>query len=456
MRPTDMRIERVDFSTQDFAYRSPIKFGGTAVDKATLLTASIVARLPDGKTATGWGSMPLGNVWSFPSKKLDYGQTLEALRLCGALAAKTWRTQNEWGHPMELGHRIDRELSLIASRATEALELAEPIPVLAAMVANSPFDAAVHDAYGKLHEASTWKCYGPGHLPLDLSTFLGDEFDGETLVTHVRTTPVATLPLYHLVGALDPLGKTDVQNPMGDGVPETLEDWIPFNGLTHLKIKLSGEDIGWDVERVLGVEKVAARAQANRGQKHWHYSLDFNEKCPSAESLLEFLNKLKEKSPEAFNRIAYIEQPTKRDLRGDRANRMHRASALVPVVIDESLVDLDSLRLAREMGYTGAALKACKGQTQSLLMAAAARKWGMFLCVQDLTCPGMSLVQSAGLAAHIPGMSALEANARQYMPAANSAWEKHHPGLFVIRDGLIRTKSLIGPGLNTEPPEDPA
>jgi len=108
------------------------------------------------------------------------------------------------------------------------------------------------------------------------------------------------------------------------------------------------------------------------------------------------------------------------------------------------------------MGYTGAALKACKGQTQSLLMAAAARKWGMFLCVQDLTCPGMSMVQSAGLAAHIPGMSALEANARQYMPAANSAWEKHHPGLFVVRDGLIRTKSLKGPGLNTEPPEDPA
>jgi len=204
------------------------------------------------------------------------------------------------------------------------------------------------------------------------------------------------------------------------------------------------------------VEKVAARAQAARGQKQWQYSLDFNEKCPSAESLLEFLSKLKDRSPEAFTRIAYIEQPTKRDLRGDRANRMHRASALVPVVIDESLVDLDSLRLAREMGYTGAALKACKGQTQSLLMAAAARKWGMFLCVQDLTCPGMSMVQSAGLAAHIPGMSALEANARQYMPAANSAWEKHHPGLFVVRDGLIRTKSLKGPGLNTEPPEDPA
>ena len=41
------------------------------------------------------------------------------------------------------------------------------------------------------------------------------------------------------------------------------------------------------------------------------------------------------------------------------------------MVIDESLLDLDSLLLAREMGYTGAALKACKGQSQSLLMWAA-------------------------------------------------------------------------------------
>ena len=67
---------------------------------------------------------------------------------------------------------------------------------------------------------------------------------------------------------------------------------------------------------------------------------------------------------------------------------MHEAAKLRPVVIDESLTDLESLLLAREMGYTGVALKACKGQTQAMLMAAAAQKFGMFLCVQDLTCPG--------------------------------------------------------------------
>ena len=126
---------------------------------------------------------------------------------------------------------------------------------------------------------------------------------------------------------------------------------------------------------------------------------------------------------------------------------MHEAAKIRPVVIDESLLDLESLRLAKEMGYTGAALKACKGQSQSLLMAAAARKDGMFLCVQDLTCPGASLLHSASLAAHIPGVAAIESNARQYCPAANEPWVERFPGMFRIADGSMDTSLLDGPGL---------
>jgi hypothetical protein len=159
------------------------------------------------------------------------------------------------------------------------------------------------------------------------------------------------------------------------------------------------------------------------------------------------LRQIRGKSPAAFGRIQYGEQPTHRDLRAHRENVMHEAAKLRPVVIDESLTDLESLRLAREMGYTGAALKACKGQAQALLMAAAAQRWRMFLCVQDLTCPGASLIHSAGLAAHVPGVAAIEANARQYVPAANKGWEEKFPGIFVIKDGFMRTGILTGAGL---------
>jgi hypothetical protein len=72
----------------------------------------------------------------------------------------------------------------------------------------------------------------------------------------------------------------------------------------------------------------------------------------------------------------------------------------------------------------------------------------MFLCVQDLTCPGASLIHSAGLAAHVPGVAAIEANSRQYVPAANKKWEAKFPGIFNVKDGQMNTSILNRPGLS--------
>jgi len=177
------------------------------------------------------------------------------------------------------------------------------------------------------------------------------------------------------------------------------------------------------------------------------YCLDFNERCPNVQYVLECLRRIRERSPDGFKRILYVEQPTARDLKANRQNVMHEASRLRPVVIDESLTDLESLVLAREMGYTGVALKACKGQSQTVLMAAAAQKYKMFLCVQDLTCPGASLIHSVGISAHVPAVAGIEANAREYVPAANERWRQRFPGIFTITDGYVRTAEIGGPGL---------
>jgi hypothetical protein len=82
-----------------------------------------------------------------------------------------------------------------------------------------------------------------------------------------------------------------------------------------------------------------------------------------------------------------------------------------------------------------------------MLMAAVAQKHHMFLCVQDLTCPGASLIHSAGIAAHVPPVVAIEANARQYVPAANEPWADKFPGIFRIKDGQMDTSVLNRPGL---------
>ena len=230
-------------------------------------------------------------------------------------------------------------------------------------------------------------------------------------------------------------------------MPETLGEWILADGLTHLKIKLAGDDLAWDVQRVAGVERVAAEAQPQRGCPAWHYSLDFNESCPNVEYVLDFLGKLREVAPAALERVQYIEQPTHRDLRANPENRMHAAAKIKPVVIDESLVDLDSLLLARELGYSGVALKACKGHSEALLMGAAAQKYRLFLCVQDLTCVGRSFLHSASLAARVPTVAAIEGNGRQYCPAGNQDWEERFPGMFHLTRGVVQTAELNGPGL---------
>lgn len=447
MLPTAVRIEDVSYEFEDYLYRTPIKFGGVAVDRVTLLNVRCVVATQAGRRATGRGSMPLGNVWSFPSRRLSYDETLAAMKALTDRVARLTANCKEVGHPIDLTWALEHEYHQAARDLSREHSLPEPVPPLCTLVVASPFDAALHDAFGKVHGVSCYHTYGPDFLGHDLGHYLGTEFAGETLGQYIAREPKARMPLYHLVGALDPLEPGDVQTPAGDGLPETLGEWIHHNGLTHLKIKLNGDDVGWDVERVCRVDRVCEAEQAKRGVATWQYSLDFNERCPNVAALLTFLHQLRERLPRGYERIAYVEQPTARDLEANRGNVMHEAAKLRPVVIDESLLDLRSLQLAREMGYTGAALKACKGQSQSLLLAAAARKYGMFLCVQDLTCPGASLIHSAGLAAHVPGVTAIEANSRQYVPAANAEWEGRFPGLFRVRDGSMDTSVLTGPGL---------
>ncbi len=188
-------------------------------------------------------------------------------------------------------------------------------------------------------------------------------------------------------------------------------------------------------------------ATASAPNKDWSFSLDFNECCPDEDYVIDFLERVERLSKSILARMQYIEQPTGRDLKARRDITMHRVGRLKPVVIDESLTDLESLKVARQLGYSGIALKACKGQTESLLMAAAAKHHNMFIGVQDLTCVGASFLHSASLAAHLPTVTFVEGNGRQYCPAGNAAWEPLYRPLFRIRGGVVPTELLGGVGL---------
>jgi L-alanine-DL-glutamate epimerase-like enolase superfamily enzyme len=444
---TDIRIAEVRHAYEDYLYRAPYKFGGRVVDRVTILNVRCRVETRGGKSAWGFGSMTMGNMWAFPSPTMSYDTTLGAMKELAARIDRVTAQCREAGHPLDLNLVLEPQYLAAAADVSRDLRLDQPIPKLCMLVVASAFDAAVHDGFGKLHGRNVYDTYGPDLLTHDLGRYLGPEFRGDRLDRYLINRPPARIPLFHSVGGLDPLEAKDVRQPVGDGLPETLPGWIERDGIVRIKIKLGGDDLRGDVERTLAIDRIAAETQARRGVDDWKYCLDFNERCPNVGYVLDFLRQIREGTPAGFARILYVEQPTARDLKANRANVMHEAARLRPVVIDESLTDLESLLLAREMGYNGVALKACKGQSQAMLMAAAAQKYGMFICVQDLTCPGASLIHSVGISAHVPSVAGIEANAREYVPAANKPWEDRYPGIFKVTDGHVRPAEILGPGL---------
>src|SRR6267378_2898512 len=106
-KSTDIRIRDISFGYEDFNYRAPLKFGGVAIDRATLLNVHCVVEGGDGRTARGFGSMPLGNVWSFPSKVLGYDETLEAMKVLAERIARIAAACPESGHPIDLAWTLE-------------------------------------------------------------------------------------------------------------------------------------------------------------------------------------------------------------------------------------------------------------------------------------------------------------------------------------------------------------
>ncbi|MDO4582770.1 MAG: mandelate racemase/muconate lactonizing enzyme family protein [Planctomycetia bacterium] len=447
MKNTDIAIKNIASGIENYTYRAPMKFGGRVVDSVTILNVCAEVESRDGKRGVGYGSMTMGNAWAWISSAMTNDQTLSAMVDFGQKVREWASTLSGFHHPLEWCQQFSQHYQSVADDVREEVGFSEAFPRLAQLVAASPLEAAMFDAYGKMLGRSSFQLLGPDFVNTDLSAYLGDDFQGEYLEQYVLPHPKKRMPLYHLVGGLDPLTEADIPKRLNDGLPETLEEWILADGLTHLKIKLNGEDLRQDVERCVAIETITSAAQSQRGVKEWYYSADFNEKCRDEEYVLEWLRKMEERSPHMLACLQYIEQPTNRDLKALPRVEMFRVARQRPVVIDESLVDLESLLLSRELGYSGVALKACKGHSEALLMGAAAQKYGLFLCVQDLTCPGASFLHSASLAAHIPTVAAIEGNGRQYCPCANAGYAEKYPEIFRISDGSIQTEVLDEPGL---------
>ena len=135
---------------------------------------------------------------------------------------------------------------------------------------------------------SCYETYGPAFMRRDLSNDLGPAFAGEFLNRYVPPVPRAWTPVFHSVGASDPIDAVDVTARIDDGLPNTLEEWIARDGLTRFKIKLNGGNDAADFDRIVRVDRTVRRLLAPR-RVDWKYLLDFNEGCPNVGYLLDLL-----------------------------------------------------------------------------------------------------------------------------------------------------------------------
>jgi len=254
----DFRTENVSLSFEEFLFRTPLKFAQTVVDRQTMLTVNCTVRTAAGKEAKGFGTLPLNYTFTFPSKKLSPDARLGAMKALAAQIAKITGSYKEFAHPIDINRDLAPLYLKAAADVSKQLHLEDPIPELCTLVTAGAFDAAIHDAFGKVHDISSFHTYGPEFMDYDLSHYLGAEYKGEYPNKYIRAEPKARMPLCHLISAVDPIDAAENTKPIKDGLPETLREWINYNGLTYLKIKLNGDDLKWDVERMLHIERVTA------------------------------------------------------------------------------------------------------------------------------------------------------------------------------------------------------
>ena len=333
---SDIKLLEVEPTYTDATFRVPLKFGSGVVSAITNLVVRVVVETRSGRRGEGLGNILLSDLWGFPSQVVGHEERDRAMRRVAEGFCAFMLENARYGHPMELYLEAKPHLHAIAAGVDAELGLAEPMPILGALVCASPLDAALADAFGRANGLSTWDGYGPEHMNYDLSQWCGPAFLGKYPGDYLQATFKPALPIFHLVGGVDKLTADEIADgDPKDGLPVSLDQWIERDGLRCFKVKLRGNDNDWDVERTARIAEVVAQTYGRLGiADRFYLSTDSNEMNPDPESVVDYLLRLRDRCPAAYEALLYLEQPTERDLSVHRFD-LRPVAALKPVVVDE-------------------------------------------------------------------------------------------------------------------------
>ncbi len=417
----EVREASVEFLHQPFV--QPLVISSGAITEITEARATVRVRL-GAREAVGVGSIYLSDLWAWPDPNLSHRERDGILRrLCTDLARQLPQCTGDPAHPLELGMRLHEAVLGLP------IDGGAPTALARAMCA-SPFDAAIHDAAGRALGLCAMDFYEDPVQAPSVDGLFSKGNAGEAIARLLRQEPIRTFDAWLVVGDRDDFER--------DVAP-----WVRGRRYRAIKLKIHGRDPEADARRTVEVHD-AVRAMA--GGAHIRLTADSNGATPGPDAAVEYLERVRALDSAAYNALEYIEQPTGRDITAE-AHDWRAVAALKPVLLDEGLTDTHALSLAEEQGWSGFALKTCKGHSFALVSAAWAAERGMSVALQDLTNPGLSAIHAALFAAFVPTINGVELNAAQFTPAANAEWLPRLAGLLAPEDGTHRLPVDIPAGL---------
>ncbi len=446
-------IRAIDLFERPVKLRLPFRFGVVTLTECPQAYVRAKIELADGRGAWGGAAELMAPKWFDKNLALTNEDNFEQLRDVLRIARDAYladpAADTAFGH---FARHHDAQLAAGAARGHNPL-LASYGP---AMVDRALLDALCRALGVSFYDAVRRNRVGLGPRRAEFAPF-----DWERWVATL--TPRPTIAARHTVGLVDAITAAELQHPVGDGLPETLEQVIAHYGHRHFKLKVGGR-IDADLARLAAIAAVLDRSAGD-----YLVTLDGNEQYADAAGVAELLARIGAEPALArlYRAIVFVEQPIARKTALDVDVRA--LAALKPVIVDESDGDLDAFVRARTRGYTGISSKTCKGLYKSLLNAVRCAAWNAeegtpryFMSGEDLTTQaGLAVQQDLALVNllgidhvernghhYVDGMAALPEREQQAFLAAHSdLYERSHGAVRLrIRGGRIALGSLACPG----------
>ncbi|MEM1296963.1 MAG: hypothetical protein AAGH89_16480, partial [Verrucomicrobiota bacterium] len=246
----------------------------------------------------------------------------------------------------------------------------EGIPPLLANLGVSLIERGVIDAYCRAQGMSFGKVLHENRFGIQLGE-IHPELEKGVPADFLPSEPVARVNARHTVGLGDALMESEIlpEDKAEDGLPQALVDCIRVYGLRYFKIKLSG-NLEVDRSRLFRLVDLLEKEAPD-----FRYTLDGNEQYGSLGEFREawdaFQNEPKLETFLSSKHLIFVEQPLHRDSALDSSvgDDLRAWKNAPPMVIDESDGELESLRQALELGYSGTSYKSCKGVIKGIANA---------------------------------------------------------------------------------------